>query len=323
MATKKNTNQTKKTGKKKPPASWRASFGARFPQYLQLIDGGAGEAEARKVFGDQLVDLIIDVAQNPDNYDFTTQVGLDAFNTKVFATPYYQQTSRTRKEFDSLEQGERDERVKLQRIKIASSYGDLGLTVRELDRLAKETARSGLDGLALTQYVNSSVGGRARGREDLLASIDSQEVQKIARAYGYNPSDLDDQVMSVITGKEYAPTGTILTTDSIREMAKMTAKSKYFHLSQQLDSGLTLESMFAPYKQLAARILEKSEDNISMDDPLFANAFGTSQNGQPSLGDWERTIRSDPRYGFQYTETAKRDATSLGLTIARAFGKLR
>jgi len=313
----------KKTTTKKPPADWRASFGARFPQYLALINGGPEEAEARRIFGNELVDLIIDVAQNPDAYDFTTQVGIDAFNTKVFATPYYQQTSNSRKEFDALEKGERDERIKTQRIKIAASYGDLGLTVNELDRLAAETARSGLDGLALTQYVNSSVGGRARGRQDLLAGIDAQEVKKIAKAYGYNPSDLDDQILSAITGQVYAPTGTVMTTDSIREMAKTSAKSKYFHLAPQLDAGLTLESMFAPYRRVAAEILERPEDNIMMDDPLFANAFGTSQNGQPSLGDWERTLRSDPRFGFQFTETAKRDATSLGLAISRAFGRLR
>ena len=318
MATKKKTEQNKK-----PQADWRASFGARFPQYLSFIDGGPGEAEARRLFGNELVDLILDVAQNPDQYDFTTQAGIDAFNTKVFATPYYQQTSNNRKEFDALTEGERKERIQLQRTKIAASYGDLGLTVNELDRLATETARSGLDGLALTQYVNNSVGGRARGREDLLASIDAQEIRKIARAYGYDPGDLDEQILSAVTGKVYAPTGSVMTADSIREMGKTMAKAKYFHLSNQLDAGLTLEAIFSPYKRMAAQILERSEDNVMMDDPLFSTAFGTAQNGQPSLADWERTLRTDPRFGFQYTETAKRDATSLGLSIARAFGKVR
>lgn len=317
MATKKKVQQKKK------PVEWRQTFVARFPQYADIIDGGPGEAEARRVFGNELVDLILDVAENSDQYDFTTQAGIDAFNAKVFATPYYNTTANSKKEFDALTDGERNERVKAQRAKIAASYGDLGLTVSELDRLSSESARSGLDGLALTQFVNSAVGGRKRGKEDLLSGLDAQELRKIAKAYGYSPPDLDDQIVSAVTGQTYAPTGTIITADTIRQKGQMMAKAKYFHLSQQLDAGLTLEDIFDPYKRIAARTLEKSDANITMDDPLFSMAFGTQQNGQPSLADWEKMIRTDKRFGYQFTEQAKRDATTLGMSLAKAFGKVK
>jgi hypothetical protein len=42
-----------------------------------------------------------------------------------------------------------------------------------------------------------------------------------------------------------------------------------------------------------------------------------------SLAEWEKTVRTDKRFGFQYTEKAKRDATTLGLAISRAFGKIK
>lgn len=318
MATKKKKAQTPKEA-----VNWRQTFVARFPQYADIIDGGPGEAEARRVFGNELVDLILDVAENSDQYDFTTQAGIDAFNAKVFATPYYNTTANSKKEFDALTDGERNERVKAQRAKIAASYGDLGLTVSELDRLSSESARSGLDGLALTQFVNSAVGGRKRGKEDLLSGLDAQELRKIAKAYGYSPPDLDDQIVSAVTGQTYAPTGTVITADTIRQKGQMMAKAKYFHLSQQLDAGLTLEDIFDPYKRIAARTLEKSDANITMDDPLFSMAFGTQQNGQPSLADWEKMIRTDKRFGYQFTEQAKRDATTLGMSLAKAFGKVK
>lgn len=82
----------KKTQTKKEAANWRQTFVARFPQYADIIDGGPGEAEARRVFGNELVDLILDVAENSDQYDFTTQAGIDAFNAKVFASPWLKET---------------------------------------------------------------------------------------------------------------------------------------------------------------------------------------------------------------------------------------
>lgn len=302
---------------------WRSSFKARFPQFASIIDGGAGEAEARRVFGNDLIDLVLDVAQNPGQYDFTSQEGLSAFDAKVMATNYYQQTSNSRKEFDALTKGEQDDRVIRNRALIASNYGDLGLTVTELDNISKEATRSGMTGIVLTQYINSVVGGRARGKQDLLDSLDAQALKKIAKAYNYKPVDLDDQIVAAVTGKTYAPTGTVITADSLRQNAQRAAKATYFHLSDQIDAGLTLEEIFSPYQDMAAKILEKTPSEISLSDPMFTVAFGDKQNGQPTLADWERKIKSDPRYGYQYTSAANRDATNIALTIAKAFGKLK
>lgn len=302
---------------------WRSSFKARFPQFANIIDGGAGEAEARRVFGNDLIDLVLDVAQNPGQYDFTSQEGLAAFDAKVMATKYYQQTSNTRKEFDSLTKGEQDDRIEKNRAIIASNYGDLNLTVTELNNISKDATRNGMSGIVLTQYINSVVGGRARGKQDLLNSLDAEALKKIAKAYNYKPVDLDDQIVSAVTGKTYAPTGTVITADSLRQNAQRAAKATYFHLSDQIDSGLTLEDIFSPYQDLAARVLEKSPNEISLNDPLFTAAFGDKQNGQPTLADWERMLKSDQRYGYQYTATANRDATNLALTIAKTFGRLK
>lgn len=302
---------------------WRSSFKARFPQFANIIDGGAGEAEARRVFGNDLIDLVLDVAQNPGQYDFTSQEGLAAFDAKVMATKYYQQTSNTRKEFDSLTKGEQDDRIEKNRAIIASNYGDLNLTVTELNNISKDATRNGMSGIVLTQYINSIVGGRARGKQDLLESLDAQALKKIAKAYNYKPVDLEDQIVSAVTGKEYAPTGTIITADTLRQNAQRAAKATYFHLADQIDAGLTLEEIFSPYQDMAARILEKTPNEISLSDPMFTVAFGDKQNGQPTLADWERKIKSDPRYGYQYTSEANDAATTIVRSIAKAFGKLK
>jgi hypothetical protein len=41
-----------------------------------------------------------------------------------------------------------------------------------------------------------------------------------------------------------------------------------------------------------------------------------------SLTDWVTTIKSDPSFGWQFTKQANQQATDIGLTLARAFGKV-
>jgi hypothetical protein len=167
------------------------------------------------------------------------------------------------------------------------------------------------------------VGGRARGRSDLLNSLDAQALKKVARSYGYNPADLDDQILSAVTGKTYEPTGTVITADTIRQKGQMLAKSAYFQLADKIDAGLSLDEIFQPYKSLAARVLDRSEADIDFNNPIYSTAFGNKEQGQPTLSDWERMLRTDAKYGYQYTTQANQDATNLGLSIAKAFGKVR
>lgn len=314
----------KKTTTGKPPADWRATFAEKFPQYVRIIDGGQGEAEARALFGDEVVNIILDVAQNPDKYDFTLESGVAAFRGRIAATPYYQNTSNARREFDTLTPGEQQERVKNARVEIASGFGDYFLTVKELDMLSKDVARSNLQGVARQQYIASRVGTRARGKADVLGTVEADEIRKIARSYNYKPSDLEDQIFSAVTGQVYAPLGTVITADSIRAQGQQLAKAAYFHLAPQIDAGLTLDQIFSPYRQRAAKTLERTENDISIDDPIFSMALNPNKNGQQmTLTEWDRLVRTDPRFGFQYTQAANQDATNMGLAIARMFGGIK
>ena len=299
---------------------WRAAFIAQFPQFAKLVDGGAGEQEARSKFGDDLINLIQDVAKRPQQYDFTTRAGLDAFNAKVFATKYYNETVKSAKDFDALLDVDKADKIRVNRIAIANGYGDLGLTSKELDDIANVATRSGFTGLGLSQYINSVVGGRARGRQDLLEGVDAQALKKIALDYGYNPSDLNDQILASIQGKAY--NGETITVDTFKKKGVALAKAAHFQLSPQLDAGLTLSEIFSSYRDIAADTLELSPESISFNDPKFRAAFGGPNTPPPNLGEWETILRTDPKYGFENTKRAKRDATSLAMTIAKMFGEV-
>lgn len=303
-----------------PKQDWRSAFIKNFPQYAKLVDGGPGEQEARAKFGNDLVDLIQDVAKRPTLYEFTTQAGVDAFNAKVRATKYFNETIESAKAFDALLDVDKADKIRANRITIANGYGDLGLTAKELDDITLVVTRRGLSGLALSQYVNSVVGTRARGEQDLLESLDAQALKKVAADYGYNPPDLNKQILASIQGKEY--NGEIITIDTLKKKGIALAKGAHFQLAPQLDAGLTLAEIFSSYRDTAANTLELTPESISFNDAKFRTAFGGPNTPPPTLGEWETMLRTDPKYGFENTKRAKRDAFKLSTTIAKMFGEV-
>lgn len=309
---------TKKKQKETPEQDWRSRFISQFPQYARLVDGGAGEAEARSVFGNDLVDLILDVAKNPQNYSLDTDAGLMALDGKIKATTYWNQTADKAKQFDSMTDADRAASISAIRAQIASKYGDLGLTISELDKIARDVTRFGMTGVVADNYIYSTVGTTRRSKADVVSSLDGMALKNLAKSYGYNPGDLDDQVYAILTGNAY--NGQSISEDSLRKKGILTAKSAYFHLAPQLDAGLTLKDIFDPYRQKAAQVLEMSEESIDMMDGKFAAAFG-SENGRPlSMTEWENMLRTDDRYGYKYTKQAKNDARQMAMTLAKAFG---
>jgi len=308
-----------KTTKQKK-ADWRAAFVSKYPQYAKIIDGGAGEAESRSVFGNELIDLILDAAQNPENYMLDTEAGAAAFDSKVFATPYYNQTADSAKAFDALTDGERADKILKNKATIASKYGDLGLTESELNTITESATKRNLSGASLDYYINTVAASRPRGKQDLLSSLDAAAYKKVAAAYGYKPQDLDDEILAAIQGKQY--NGSIPTLDSIKAKGMQLAKAAHFQLAPQLDAGLTLSEIFDPYKEIASRTLELAPESIDFTDPKFRAAFGTMNERPPTLGEWQDMIKSDSKYGYENTKQAKSDAVRMVTTMARVFGEV-
>jgi hypothetical protein len=153
-----------------------------------------------------------------------------------------------------------------------------------------------------------------------LEGSDADAIRKSARAYGYQVSDAE--VEAALTGGMY--NGLAVSKDSILEKAQKAAKGKYFHLADQIDAGLSLDDIFGTYKKYAATLLEVDENEIDyLSDPKWADAFGSKESGQLSLTDWTQKIKSDAKFGWQYTKQANDQATDIGLTLARAFGKVQ
>ena len=118
--------------------------------------------------------------------------------------------------------------------------------------------------------------------------------------------------------------GQAVSADSILQKAQRAAKGQFSQLADQIDAGLSLDDIFRNYRGYAADVLEVDPNSIDfMRDPKWSEAFGTKETGQLSLSDWVTKLKSDTRFGWQYTKQANQQATDVALSIARAFGKVQ
>jgi hypothetical protein len=87
-------------------------------------------------------------------------------------------------------------------------------------------------------------------------------------------------------------------------------------VKQLLDQGVDLSTVYSPYKQTMAQILEVNPETISLDDPTLRSAI--RPEGEMSIYDYQRTLRKDPRW--QYTNNARSEASDVATTVLKDFG---
>jgi hypothetical protein len=308
--------QYKKTKAPVSDTAWLDEFAQTYTAYADWTTQNVVDH-----FGSDFVQVLKDAVAN--NYT------VDEIQAKIKGTSYYGNVSQKQYEFDGSGAPKQKELIESTRRSIASDYADAGLSESDLTELARTSARSGLTGVGLKQAVYQYSLRKTSMATDFanpvtaknaLQGADADAIRQSAKAYGYLVSDAELQ--AALTGGMY--NGVTVSKDSIVQKAQRVAKGQYQQLSDQIDSGASLDDIFANYKNYAARTLEIDPGTIDfINDPKWQAAFGTKETGQMSLSDWVTKLKSDKRFGYQNTQQANQDATSIGLAIAKAFGKVK
>jgi hypothetical protein len=102
--------------------------------------------------------------------------------------------------------------------------------------------------------------------------------------------------------------------NAIRQIAK-TGYQNVPQVSSLLDLGVDLETIYAPYKNVMASILEVNPQTITLNDKTLRSAIGEKEM---TIYDWERFLRKDPRW--QYTNNARQEVSSIGLNVLQQLG---
>jgi hypothetical protein len=103
--------------------------------------------------------------------------------------------------------------------------------------------------------------------------------------------------------------------NAIRQVAK-TGYQNVPQVSSLLDLGVDLDTIYAPYKNVMASVLEINPQTITLNDKTLRSAIGSDK--EMTLYDWERSLRKDPRW--QYTNNARQEVSGIGLNVLQQLG---
>lgn len=100
----------------------------------------------------------------------------------------------------------------------------------------------------------------------------------------------------------------------IREVAKLGQPDS---IKKLIDNGTDLKTIYAPYKNTMASVLEiQDQDSIKLDDPTLRMAI--TPTGELNLYDYTKALRKDNRW--QYTQTANQEVSDATQKVLRDFG---
>ena len=212
---------------------------------------------------------------------------------------------------------------------LSASIGNFTWGSGNLAKFLTKATQFGYEGENLKQQAYAELFSKVDNKyvndlavKEVRASTPYLSLKDIGKQYFFDFAD--SQVEQVLAGTPNAE-GVAVSRDDLIRKARLAAKATYGHLSEQIDAGLTLEDLSASYKEKAAKLLELDPNSINFGTD-FSDALNYRKDGQPrvlSMSEWETELRTNDKYKYSFTKQANQDATSIGLAIARAFGKVQ
>lgn len=113
-----------------------------------------------------------------------------------------------------------------------------------------------------------------------------------------------------------------ITTDDIQKEIRDKASSAFPGYADQINNGVSVDSIASAYKGAMANILERDADSITYDDPRLRAALQyVTPDGKPStkpLWQFEKELRSSPEWA--YTNNGREQIDTISLKVMRDMG---
>ncbi len=200
---------------------------------------------------------------------------------------------------------------------IADEAKRLGVTVSpdELDLISRDIYDLGYENqpAIVAQRIRAKISYKPGTQLSGVAGENIAELRKVAAANGL---DLDKNFGSSLQGwlQNLAQGESIETYKQIiRSAAKLGLPDK---VSSLIDQGVDLDTIYNPYRNIMASVLEINPETINLNDKVLRSAIGPDK--EMSLYDFQKMLRKDDRW--QYTSNAKEEVSGIALGILRDFG---
>ena len=233
-----------------------------------------------------------------------------------------------KKIYDKLIQEAKGDEAKIAAARATTAYGrGIESTVAALAEYAVSTgadiAEDELEDLATQVYdkaiendpvqLRNIVRGKISDTGKGQAGDNYAKLQAVAAANGLDlektfGSNLDEWLQNIDKGESI---------DTYKRLIRNTAKiGMPQNVASLLDSGVDLEAVYSPYKNLMASVLEINPETITLNDPVLRSAV-TGDREVP-LYEFQRQLRKDARW--QYTNQAREEVSDVALKVLRDFG---
>lgn len=231
-----------------------------------------------------------------------------------FATDYYKKLNETGKKNQQLKANQpgvydqtfNDYKTAQRKRLVAAGVRDVSDAVLQ-DAFDNGWSENQLD-LAALKGTTQPLGGSA------LASADY--IKQYANQFGmsYNTADYASWSSSIFSGET--------TLEDIKAKVRMDAKSSFPAYADQIDKGVSIDTIASAYKNSISRILEVDPDSVGYDNPRLRQALQyVGADGKPAtkpLWQFEKELRSAPEW--QYTNNARDTMDSLSLKVLKDWG---
>ena len=289
-----------KTGTTAAPAvadtSWETIFKTNYPQYNWMFTD-----LDRTKYSD-----VFDLFSKAIDPKTGKQIMTDAeFDRRWKGTSFYRELETSKKGRE-----------------LSAAIGNFTWGSGQLAKFLTKATQFGYEGENLKQQAYKELFNKVDGKyvndlaiKEVRASSPYLALKRIGTQYltAFNDQTVEDALAGGMTA------------DDLLRKSRELAKAMYPHLKDSIDAGVTLEDLAANYKKIASEILELDPSQVDM-GLKFNEALNYTKDGAPrmlSLSEWETELRTNDKYKYSFTKQANQDATSIGLAIARAFGKVQ
>ena len=167
--------------------------------------------------------------------------------------------------------------------------------------------------------IRNAVLGAARfGKGKVVGGQAGEVLNELKTVAGANGFDLEKQFATDLsTWLDRIAKGESV--ETYKKIIRDSAKAAFGvsdRVSALMDQGVNLETIYSPYRNVMATILEINPQTVTLKDLSDKGVFGAKQ--EMNLYDFQKAVRKDPRW--QYTQNARDEMSQTALSLLRNFG---
>ena len=288
------------------PADWEQAAMEQYGGYWAIFQNNP-----------ELKKLLIDATSN--------SWAPDKFQYEIEQTDWWKTTTEAARVFDTEEATDpATVQTKIDnRVATINDYA-LQFGVRVSSETAAELARDSLRGGWSEQILQTAITNEATkstaGVSQLRAGYIGQQIRSSANSYGIRLGDteLNSWVQKWASGAE--------SKESVEAAMREWSKVLYPSISTYIDEGRTFQDIVSPYKSLAAGLLELDAEQIDFTEPKWLAAISKEDKAGDqklmSATEWQREIRTNRDFGFEFTKQAQNQAYAIANQMAELFGRV-